>query len=101
MRLDDQKADDVRRNQEARMRALEDLSDRELVEGVALADGVETRVPHRLGKKPRLVLVSAVRGAAAPGYINELRDGSADRTKAIVLVATDYGATVTVDVEVA
>lgn len=70
-----------------------------VIANVELADGVATRIQHGLGRAPRIVKVSVPRGALAAGYINEIRGGT-DRAKLITLQADDYGATVTVDVEV-
>lgn len=69
------------------------LNDREL------ASGVTTLIPHGLGRAPKIVLVSPPRGASSTGRIEEVRT-AVDRTKYIALVATGWGATITVDVEV-
>jgi hypothetical protein len=66
-----------------------------VLEGIELDDGVETLVSHTLGRRA-VVFVSPVRGAASAGRIDELRDG-VDASKFIKLMASGYGATVTVD----
>lgn len=99
--LDDQDIERVRQMQHNAIRELQrKAEDVEITEGVLLADGEETIVPHGLGRAPRFVTVSVPRGAAAAGYVNEVRSDSHDRTKYVVLQADDYGATITVDVEV-
>ena len=65
---------------------------------VELADGVETPVPHKLGKAPGAVWHSAVRGSVTAGCIEDVRTGGYDRAKFVTLKASGYGATVTVDV---
>jgi hypothetical protein len=65
-----------------------------------LADGVVTPIAHGLGRVPLLVLTSPVRGAASSGRLEEVRDGSFDRTKYIALKATGYGNAVSLDVVV-
>jgi hypothetical protein len=68
------------------------------VKDVALADGVSTPIPHRLGVAA-FAIPSPVRGASTSGRIEEVRDTQYDRSLFIVLRATGYGATVTVDVK--
>lgn len=97
LKLDDEKAERVRRSHEA---ALLELQARpasgERIVTVSLADGKATPVAHGLGRAPIMVTPSIVRGAASAGYIVETRDG--DRTKAVTLTANGYGATVTLEV---
>lgn len=66
-------------------------------EGLELADGIATPVPHSLGRRV-LVWTSAVRGAVSTGRIEEVRDGSYDYRQFIVLKASDWGASITIDV---
>ena len=66
---------------------------------VVLADGVRSTVAHKLGRPPRWVGVSVVRGAVSTGRVEEIREG-VDRSRGVVLLATGYGAPVTVDVVV-
>lgn len=70
---------------------------RTIREGVQLADGVATPIAHNLGRRA-FVLPSPVRGAVTSGRIEEVRDGTHDPDQFVVLMATGYGATVTVDV---
>lgn len=102
IRLTDEDAERVRRNHDDRIAALERLpaADLIIVANVSLADGVRTAVTHNLGRVPRSVKLGVPRGATAAGYVNEIRDGSVDRTKQVLLQADDYGATITLDVEV-
>lgn len=69
-----------------------------VIAGIQLADGVNTPIPHGLGRAARWVAPSAVRGASTTGRIEEVRDSVYDRERVVVLKATDWGATVTVDV---
>jgi hypothetical protein len=69
-----------------------------IVAGIPLVDGVATNVPHKLGRAPIYVRESCVRGAVTTGRIEEVRSGSSDRDQVVVLKATGWGATVTVDV---
>ena len=69
------------------------------ITGVALPDGATVRVAHGLGRAPTFVGASIPRGAATAGLLVEVRDGI-DRTKYVALVATGWGATITVDLEV-
>lgn len=99
IRLADTGAEEVRRNHHDAIGELQLLADRDVVSGVSLANGTATRVPHRLGRAPDIVTISVPRGATAAGYIVETRTGI-DTSKAIMLTASGYGATITVDVEV-
>jgi hypothetical protein len=65
---------------------------------VSLASGKVTAIAHGLGRAPRMVLLSAPRGATAAGYINELRTD--DRSQFVHLQANSFGATVEVEVMV-
>jgi hypothetical protein len=64
--------------------------------GVVLADGVETPVRHGVGRAVR-VFVSPTRGASSTGRIDEIRERQYPREDVVVLKASGYGATVTVD----
>jgi hypothetical protein len=66
---------------------------------VTLADGVETTVAHGLGRAPRMLWISPPRGATSTGRIDEIRGGTR-RADVVVLKATGWGATITVDVAV-
>lgn len=69
-----------------------------LVTDVELESGVATQIPHGLGYGYSHVAVSPVRGAVTSGRIEE--GTSPDRGKFVVLTATGFGATVTVDLRV-
>lgn len=70
------------------------------IRDVVLADGTSTPIAHGLGRRPVFWTASGLRGATAAGFILDVRDGSYDLTKYLVLEANDYGATITVDLEV-
>ncbi len=67
---------------------------------VELVDSVPTPVVHGLGRTPKMAFVSPPRGAVSTGRIDEIRSSSNNRTQTLVLTATGYGATITVDVTV-
>lgn len=69
-----------------------------LIEAVPLVDATARRIKHGLGRKVT-VRTSPPRGATSSGRIVESVDG-ADSRNYVVLTATGYGATITVDVEV-
>ena len=102
VRLPDEDSERVRRNHDDRIAALEAMpaADLLVIANVELADGVATPINHGLGRVPRTVKLSVPRGATAAGYVNEIRDGSVDRRKQVLLQADSYGATITVDIEV-
>jgi hypothetical protein len=97
--LADRDADRVRRNHAEAIAELQGTpgAGARVIEGVELADGVETPVPHGLPRAPRWVQASAPRGPASAGYLEEVRGGT-DRRRAITLRAIGFGATITVDV---
>lgn len=65
----------------------------------ALEDGVTTPIPHRLGVRA-FVVWSPVRGPSTVGMIEEVRDEQYDPSLYVVLKASGYGATVTIDLKV-
>lgn len=97
--LDDEKAELVRIEHERKIVELQQLPGTSLgvIRDVTLADGVATPIPHRLGRR-----VSATntppRGALSTGRIEEVRDGSHDPKQYVVLKATGWGASITIDV---
>lgn len=99
--LDDPDAERVRRSVEDAILELQGMpcASTVIVQDVSLPDATEVVVPHRLGRRPRIVLVSPPRSPSTSGRIEEIRTGSHDRTKVVVLKASGFGATVTVDVE--
>jgi hypothetical protein len=72
-----------------------------IIESVELEDGVDRVINHKLGRKATFVQVSAVRGALNAGRVEEVRGAAYNRDQVVVLNATGYGATITVDVVVA
>lgn len=98
IKLGDEKADRVLRNHEQAIRELQLDSRPRVIADVSLPSGVTVPVPHGLGRPASFVQVSCVRGASATGRVDEVRDGSHDRSKYVALKASGYGATVTVDV---
>ena len=70
------------------------------IQNIALADGVATPIQHGLGRKPVWSCPSPPRGPTTTGRIEEVRDGTQDRAKVIVLKATGWGATITIDLAV-
>lgn len=99
LKLDDEKSERVRRTHEAAILELQTDVKRTIIAGVDLANGVATTIVHRLGRVPALVSISVPRGAVSAGYVVETHAG-VDRKQALVLTASGYGATITVDVEV-
>lgn len=103
-RLDDRKVDDVTRDHAAKINELASLpaATMRVIPDVELADGIETPVAHKLGRVPTFVRESAPRGAIAAGRIDEVRDPAVtvDRSKYVVLKASGWGATITIDVQV-
>jgi hypothetical protein len=72
----------------------------EVIANVVLTDGALTLIPHKLGREPRWVRESCVRGASTTGRVEEIRSGGYDRKRYVALQATGYGAPITVDVAV-
>ena len=101
-RLDDRKVDRVARDHARRIDDLGKLpaSGMRVIAGVELADGVETPVAHGLGRRATYVRESCPQGAAATGRIEEVRTASYDADKFVVLKASGWGATITIDVQV-
>lgn len=102
IKLDDLKAEQVRKEHHDAITAMQKspIVSTVHVQDVSLANGIATPVPHTLGRIPKMVKIGAPRGAAAAGYITEVRDGSVDRSKYVNLQANGFGATVVVDLEV-
>lgn len=92
-------AETARRTHEGCIRELQDLpaSSLRVIAGIELAAGVETPVAHRLGRVPLWVGVSAVRNASTSGHVEEVRSGG-NRSQTVILKASGWGATITVDV---
>lgn len=102
-KLADPDADRARRELEGAIREMQRLpaTAMHVIEGVELRDGVETPVGHRLGRIPLFVRESCPRDATTTGRVVEIRSTRYDRSKVVVLKATGWGATITVDVMVA
>lgn len=99
--LHDERAERVRRSHAAAIVELQGLpSASERVVTARLKNGVPTPINHTLGRAPTFVAVSVPRGAVSAGFIVEVRGGNIDPRKQIVLTASGYGATITVDVSV-
>ena len=95
--LPDAAAEKVRRDHAEAIRELQRMLPVR-VKNVVLEDSKPTYVPHSLGQVPGTVTISVPRGAiATAGRIGETTD-NVDRTKTLVLTATGWGATITVDV---
>jgi hypothetical protein len=99
--LEDQDAERVRIEHERKIVELQRMpaASARTIRDIALVDGVATPIAHGLGV-PAFATHTPPRGPTAAGWIEEVRDGSHDRKKYVVLQANSYGATVTIDVEV-
>lgn len=69
-----------------------------VIAGVELADGVDTPIAHGLGRAPVFVRESSPRNPSTSGRVEEVRSAGYDRGDVVVLRATGWGATITVDV---
>lgn len=92
-------AERVRRAQDARVDELQQLPivGAKVLEGLVMPDSVLVPVAHKLGKAPRFVRESCVRGASTTGRVEQVTSSKHDPRTYIVLRATGFGATVTVD----
>lgn len=102
VRLSDEDAERVRRSHEEKIRELQTSPaiGLRVIPDVRLPDSVATTIAHGLGRIPQWVRESCPRGATSSGRVEEVRDGSADRRHFVILKATGWGATITVDVAV-
>lgn len=100
-RLAEPQAEEARRVLVEAVRELQALpsADLTVIPNVDLANGALVPVAHKLGRPPRFVSCSTPRNATAAGYVVEVRDGT-DRARVVMLRASGYGATITVDVVV-
>lgn len=76
-----------------------------VIRSVQLPNNVDTPVAHGLGRAPLWVSPGAPRGATTTGRIDDMGTRTSagvpiDRSKSVVLRATGFGATITVDVAV-
>lgn len=95
----DEAAERVRRSHHDALAELQGLAlaGARILQGVTLEDGVAKTIAHGLGRKPAYVSAGIPRGAIAAGYVVETsRDA-----RSLVLTASGYGATITVDLVVA
>ena len=77
-----------------------------VIENVELADTLNVYVAHGLGRRPRFVGVSAVRGATGNGIVRDVTDGAVpgvfntpvDRNRYVVLRADGHVTTIHVDI---
>jgi hypothetical protein len=101
-RLDDPTTERAVRELRERVDALADLRAASLrvIAGVELEDGVETPIAHGLGRPPVMAWWSFPRDPATVGMVEEVRSDDEDRSQVIVLKASGYGATITLDVAV-
>jgi hypothetical protein len=99
LKLDDDDTERVRRSHSEAIKDLQRSLPR-VIPNIALVDGKATTVAHGLGRAPRAVIQSIARGSVSAGFITETRPSGTDRSKTIVLQASGYGATITVDVVV-
>lgn len=101
-RLDDEKTDRVARSISEAVKELQALPAvaTQIINDVELPDSVIKLVPHRLGRRPRITLISPPRGPVAIGIIEERTAENPDRTKYLALKASGMGAAVIVDIEV-
>lgn len=100
VRLEERDAERVRRNHEIQIREIQSVP---IVGGIAvtgidLEDGVNTPVPHGFGRRA-MVLLSPPQfsGSATTGRIREVRDPSFDASRYVVLRASGWSETITVD----
>lgn len=88
----------IRRNHAEAIRELQlgPLARAVIIRDVVLADGVATPIAHKQGKAV-FAIPSAPRGPSTSGRIEELRDGY-NLTQFVVLKASGWGASITIDV---
>lgn len=89
----------IRRNVAAAIRELQLQPSATIIRDVVLADGITTPIAHRRGR-PVTVTISPPRGASTTGRVDEVRDTVHDRSQYVVLKASGWGASITVDVVV-
>ncbi len=96
LKLADEQTERVRRRhaeQIAELQSLPFAAARKIA--VTLVDGIATAVNHGLGREPKFIVPSVIRGAVSAGYIVETLVG--DRAQQVTLTANGYGATITLD----
>jgi hypothetical protein len=97
--LEDERAERARRSHASAITELQTgpLAGAKVIAGISLPDGELRTVAHKLGRAPRWVGVSVVRGASTAGVITETRGGQYNASQLLALTASGYGATITVD----
>lgn len=102
LKLADDNAERIRRAHHDAIRTLQEspASSMVVIKDVTLTDGTATPISHGLGRVPIWVCPSPPRGATSTGRIEEIRDGSARREQQVILKATGWGATITIDLAV-
>lgn len=110
-RLEDAKAEAVRKSADVRIAELQNqvlaMPVAKVFADIQLPNGTSVVVNHNLGREPAMVWVSPIRsvtpggiGSPTPGEVAEIRGPTVNRRQAIVLIAGGFGATVVVDVAV-
>lgn len=101
LKLDDPKAEQVR---VSTTQAVTEMQGRpamglKVIPSIQLPNLTAVLVPHGLGRAPLFACASFERGATTAGVIAAFPyDGSYDPTQYLKLIASSYGATITVDV---
>lgn len=102
IKLVDDASERVRRSHAQAISELQTLpsSSMRIIANVQLPDSTNVPVPHGLGRVPVFVRESNPRNAVSTGRIDEIRDGTVDRSRYVVLRASGWGATIIIDVQV-
>lgn len=97
--LDDKQLERVRRNFFDAIAELQAsiFGRARVIQDIRLQDGVPTTIPHQLGRPAIWMRESCIRGGNAGGRIEEIRDGSVDRSKYIQLRATGFASPIYID----
>lgn len=109
VRLADADAERVRQSHASAIKEIQsaDLASAKIISDVSLPDGVPVAVAHGLGRAPRFVAPSILRGGVTTGLLVEYRSSHpstgapVDRTRFILIAAFAFGATITLDLLVA
>jgi hypothetical protein len=103
LKLDDEKAERVRRNHAERIDELQrtPCAGAVVIRNVSLVDSTITQVAHGLGRAPVMTIVSPPRNSTSTGRIVDYKGtaSAGDPTKFVTLEAIGWGATITVDIE--
>jgi hypothetical protein len=97
LKLDDDKAERARQNHDARIGELQKSPlAGPVVVSVTIGNGATVTVPHRLQRRPVVVIQSIIRGGSTPGLVREIsRDD-----KFVTLSASGFGASISLDLVV-